>query len=66
MYFAKLWGAARVMFPRTVPQHLSRLVARLECECRPRSKAERIVTSTRLAVLGTKLMDGATDAEGEM
>ena len=42
MYFAKLGGAARVMFPGTGPAHLSRLVARLESECRPRSKAERI------------------------
>ena len=37
MFFAKLRAAVRVMFPDKVPQHLSRLVARLESECRPRS-----------------------------
>jgi integrase len=59
MYFAKLRDAVRVMFPGSVPQHLSRLVARLESECRPRSKAARIVITTRLTALGTKLMEGA-------
>jgi integrase len=66
MYFAKLRDAVRVMFPGCVPKHLSRLVARLERECRPRSKAARIVTSTRLAALGTKLIDTAVGAEGEI
>jgi hypothetical protein len=56
MYFANLRNAVRVMFPGSVPQHLSRLVARLESECRPRSKAARIITSTRLVALGLKLM----------
>lgn len=66
MFFAKLRDAVRVMFPGSVPQHLLRLVARLESECRPRSKAPRIVTSTRLAALGTKLMEEPIGAEGKM
>lgn len=66
MFFAKLRDAVRVMFPGCLPQHLSRLVARLESECRPRSKAARIVTTTRLAALGTKLMDEAMDAKGKI
>jgi integrase len=66
MYFAKLRDAVRVMFPGKVPEHLSRLIARLESECRPRSKAARIVTSTRLAALGTKLMEGAIAVEREI
>jgi integrase/recombinase XerD len=66
MFFAKLRDAVRVMFPSSVPQHLSRLVARLESECRPRSKAARIVTSTRLAALGTKLMEKTIGAEGKI
>jgi integrase/recombinase XerD len=65
MFLAKLRDAVRVMFPGSVPQHLSRLVARLEGECRPRSKAVRIVSSTRLAALGAKLMEGATGVDGE-
>jgi len=59
MFFAKLRDAVRVMYPGNVPQHLSRLVARLESECRLRSKAARIVTSARLGELGTKLMKEA-------
>jgi integrase/recombinase XerD len=66
MFFAKLRDAVRVMFPGSVPLHLSRLVARLEGECRPQSKAARIVSSTRLAGLGTKLMEGAIGAEGKI
>jgi integrase/recombinase XerD len=66
MFFAKLRDAVRVMFPGSVPQHLSRVVARLESEARPRSKAARIVTSTRLAALGTKLMEATIGAEEEI
>jgi len=66
MFFAKLRDAVRVMFPGRVPQHLSRLVARLESECRPRSKAARIVTSSRLVALGTKLMEGSTGVEAKI
>ena len=66
MFFAKLRDAVRVMFPDKVPQHLSRLVARLESECRPRSKAARIVMSSRLSALGTKLMKEAIGPDGEM
>jgi site-specific recombinase XerD len=66
MFFAKLRDAVRVMFPGNVPKHLSRLVARLESECRPRSKAARIVTSTRLAALGTKLMEEIIGTEGKI
>jgi integrase/recombinase XerD len=66
MFFAKLRDALRVMFPGNVPQHLSRLVGRLESEYRPRSKAERIVTSTRLAALGTKLMEEPIGAQGKI
>jgi hypothetical protein len=65
MFFAKLRDAVRVMFPGSAPEHLSRLVARLESECRPRSKAARIVISTRLAALGTKLIEGAIGVEEE-
>ena len=66
MFFAKLRDAVRVMFPGKVPQHLSRLVARLESECRPRSKAGRIVITSRLAAQGTKLMKEAAGPEGEI
>jgi integrase/recombinase XerD len=66
MFFAKLRDAVRVMFPGSLPRHLSRLVARLERECRPRSKAARIVTSTRLTALGTKLMEEAVGENGEL
>jgi integrase/recombinase XerD len=66
MFFAKLRDAMRVMFPGSLPKHLSRFVARLESECRPSSRAARIVTSTRLAALGTKLMEEATDAAGDI
>jgi integrase len=66
MFFAKLRDAVRVMFPGRVPQHLSRLVAWLEREYQPRSKAARIVTTTRLTALGTKLMEGATGVEAEI
>jgi integrase/recombinase XerD len=64
MFLAKLRDAVRVMFPGNVPQHLSRLVARIESECLPRSKAARIVASTRLAALGTKLMEKTIGAQG--
>jgi hypothetical protein len=40
--FRQVGGAARVMFRGTGPEHLSQLVARLESQSRPRSKAERI------------------------
>ena len=66
MFFAKLRDAVRVMFPGRVPQHLARLVARLESECRPRSKAARIVTSSRLVALGTKLMEESTAVEAKI
>jgi hypothetical protein len=56
-YFAHLRDAVRV--PGRVPQILARLVARLEGECRPQSKAARIVATPRLAALGMKLMKGA-------
>jgi integrase len=63
MFLAKLRDAIRVMFPGKVPPHLSRLVARLERECQPRSMAERIVTTPRLTALGEKLMKDAAAAE---
>jgi integrase/recombinase XerD len=64
MFFAKLRDAVRVMFPGKVPQHLSRVVARLETECQPRSMAARIVMTPRLTILGEKLMrDAASGAE---
>jgi site-specific recombinase XerD len=66
MYLAKLRDAIRVMFPRKVPLHLSRLVARLEHECQPRSRTERIITTPRLTALGEKLMKDAADAEGSV
>ena len=66
MFFAKLRDAVRVMFPSKVPPHLSRLVARLESERRPRSKAARIVTSARLSELGAKLMKEAIGLDGEI
>lgn len=66
MFFAKLRDAVRVMCPGKVPQVLSQRVARLERECRPQSKAERIVMSSRLAALGTKLMKGAAGTDGEI
>jgi integrase len=66
MYFAKLRDAVRVMFPGNVPQHLSRLVARLKSERRPRSKAARIVITARLTALGTSLMKGAIGPQGEI
>jgi integrase/recombinase XerD len=65
MFFAKLRDAVRVMFPGKVPQHLSKLVARLERQCQPRSKAARIVMTTRLTALGIELMKGAIGAEGQ-
>jgi hypothetical protein len=49
-----------------MPQVLSQLVARLERECRPQSKAERIVVSSRLAALGIKVMKDAASADGEI
>jgi integrase/recombinase XerD len=66
MFFAKLRDAVRVMFPGKVPHRLSRLVARLERKCQPRSKAERIVTTVRLTALGIELMKGAIGAEGQV
>jgi hypothetical protein len=54
------------MFPGKVPQHLSRLVARLESECRPQSKAARIVITSRLTAQGTKLMKEAAGPDGEI
>jgi integrase len=65
-YLAHLRDAVRVMYPGKVPQGLSQLVARLERECRPKSKTERIVMSPRLAALGIKLMKGAAGADGEI
>jgi integrase/recombinase XerD len=65
-YSAHLRDAVRVMCPGKVPQVLSQLVARLERECRPQSKAERIVMSSRLAALGMKLMKDAAGADGEI
>jgi integrase len=58
-YFAHLRDAIRVMFPRKVPQILSRLVSRLERESCPRSKAERVVATPRLTALSKKLMKQA-------
>jgi integrase len=63
MFFAKLRDAVRVMFPGEVPQHLSRLVARLERVCQPRSLAARVVTTPRLTALSKQLMRQAC-AEG--
>jgi integrase/recombinase XerD len=63
-YSAHLRDAVRVMCPGKVPQVLSQLVVRLERECQPKSKAERIVMSSRLAALGMKLMKGAAGADG--
>jgi hypothetical protein len=65
MFFAKLRDAVRVMFPGEVPQHLSRLVARLERQCQPRSLAARVVTTPRLTALSKQLMKQAC-AEGEI
>jgi hypothetical protein len=64
MYLEKLREAVRVMFPGRVPEHLSGIVARLGSERRPRSKAERIVTTPRLVALGTRLMKGAFGPAG--
>jgi hypothetical protein len=65
MFFAKLRDAVRVMFPGKVPQHLS-MVARLESECRPQSKAARIVITSRLTARGTKLMKEAAGPDEEI
>jgi len=54
------------MCPGKIPQVLSQLVAGLEHECRPQSKAERIVVSSRLAALGIKLMKDAAGADGKI
>jgi integrase/recombinase XerD len=64
MFFAKLRDAVRVMFPGKVPHHLSRLVARLERQCQPRSMAARVVTTQRLTALGKELMKQAAGADG--
>ena len=66
MFFAKLRDAMRVMFPGQALAHLSRLVARLARERQPRSKAARLVTSTRLAALGTRLMEGTIGAQRKL
>jgi integrase len=66
MFFAALRDAVRVMFPAKVPHYLSLLVARLEREYRPRSKAARIVTSNRLTALGIELMKGAIGPEDQV
>jgi hypothetical protein len=66
MFLAKLRDAIRVMFPGKVPPHLSRLVARLERECQPRSMAARVVTTQRLTFLSKELMRHATGAAGEV
>jgi integrase/recombinase XerD len=66
-YFAHLRDAVRVMFPGKIPEILSRMVARLERECQPRSMAARIVMTPRLTILGKKLMrDAASGAEGNV
>jgi integrase/recombinase XerD len=65
-YIAHLRDAVRVMFPGNVPQILSRLVARLERECQPRSKAARIVATPRLIALGEKLMSDAVIIGGKV
>jgi hypothetical protein len=65
-YFAHLRDAVRVMFPGEIPQILSRLVARLERECQPRSKAMRIVATPRLIELGEKLMSNAVIMGGKV
>ena len=64
-YLAHLRDAVRVMRPGKVPPVLSQLVARLERQCRPQSKADRIVESSRLAASGIKLMKGAAGADGK-
>jgi integrase/recombinase XerD len=65
-YFAHLRDAVRVMFPGNIPQILSRLVAGLEHECQPRSKAARIVATPRLIALGEKLMSDAVSMGGKV
>jgi integrase/recombinase XerD len=65
-YLAHLCDAIRVMFPCEVPQNLSRLVARLERERQPKSKAARVVTTPRLIALGETLMRDAANAAGEI
>src|SRR5262249_15853428 len=59
MYLEKLREAVRVMFPGSVPEHLTPLVAHLASERRPRSKADRVVATPRLIALGMKLMKRA-------
>jgi integrase len=66
MFFAKLRDAVRVMFSNQIPPHLSRVVARLERECQPRSKAERVVNTTRLTALGIDLMKRAIGSDGQV
>jgi integrase/recombinase XerD len=66
VYLEKLRRAIRVMFPGRVPEPLSRIVARLASECRPRSKAHRMVTTPRLITLGVNLMKGAMRFDGKI
>jgi hypothetical protein len=66
MFIAKLRDTIRVMFPGKLPQHLSRLVARLEGQCQPRSMAARVVVTPRLIALSKSLMKQAVGAEGEI
>lgn len=66
MFIAKLRDTIRVMFPGKVPQHLSRLVTRLELQCQPRSMAARVVATPRLTTLSKTLMKQATGADGEI
>jgi site-specific recombinase XerD len=66
MYFQKLRASVRVMFPGSVPEHLTALVAHLASERRPRSKAERIVATPRLIKFGNKLMKQALGPDGSV
>jgi len=65
-YLEKLSATIRVTFLGKVPEPLPRIVARLASECRPRSKADRIVTTPRLIALGMKLMKGAMRPDGNI
>lgn len=66
MFTAKLRDTIRVMFPGKVPQHLSRLVTRLESQCQPRSMAARVVATPRLTDLSKSLMKEAGGTAGEI
>ena len=65
MFIAKLRDTIRVMFPGKAPQHLSRLVSRLESQCQPRSMTARVVATPRLTALSKSLVKqaGRTDEE---